>query len=69
MWRCSLKSSKSTTRAFLEDGFAPDDAWGMALNYEDEEEAWDLEEDDEQPIPDGYSGEGFLGLLKKSNTS
>ena len=49
---------------FLEDGFGPDDAWGMALNYEaekDEEE----DEDDEQPIPDGYSGEGFLETLEE----
>ena len=48
-------------RAFLGDGFGPDDAWGMALNYEaEEDQEADLEEDDEQPIPDGYSGEGFL---------
>ncbi len=49
--------------AFQEDGFGPDDAWGIALNYEaekDEEE----DEDDEQPIPDGYSGEGFLETLE-----
>mgnify|MGYP001304833732 FL=1 len=42
---------------FLEDGFGPDDAWGMALNYEAEE---DEEEDEEPPIPVGYSGDGFL---------
>jgi len=42
---------------FLEDGFEPDDAWGMSLNYEAEE---DEEEDEELPIPDGYSGDGFL---------
>ena len=48
-------------RAFLGGGFGPDDAWGMALNYEaEEDQEADLEEDDEQPIPDGYSGEGFL---------
>ena len=48
-------------RAFLGDGFGPDDAWGMALNYEaEEDQEANLEEDDEQPIPDGYSGEGFL---------
>ena len=48
-------------RAFLGDSFGPDDAWGMALNYEaEEDQEADLEEDDEQPIPDGYSGEGFL---------
>ena len=40
------------------DGFVPDDAWGMALNYE-------AEEDDEQSIPDGYSGEGFLETLEE----
>jgi len=45
--------------AFLGDGFGPDDAWGMALNYEAEEDE-EEDEDDEQPIPDGYSGEGFL---------
>ena len=46
---------------FLEDGFGPDDAWGMALNYEaEEDDESDLEEDDEQSIPDGYSGDGFL---------
>ena len=39
------------------DGFGPDDAWGMALNYEAEE---DEEEDEEPPIPVGYSGDGFL---------
>ena len=40
--------------AFLGDGFGPDDAWGMALNYEaEEDEEENLEEDDEQPIPDG----------------
>ena len=33
----------------------------MALNYEaEEDEEGDLEEDDEQPIPDGYNDEGFL---------
>ena len=33
----------------------------MASNYEpDEDDEADLEEDDEKPIPDGYSGEGFL---------
>ena len=30
----------------------------MALNYE-------AEEDDEQPIPDGYSGDGFLETLEE----
>jgi hypothetical protein len=49
-------------RAFLGDGFGPDDAWGMALNDEAEE---DEDEDDEQPIPDGYSGEGFLETLEE----
>ena len=48
---------------FLENGFGPDDAWGMASNYEPDEE--DDEEDDEQPIPDGYSGEGFLETLEE----
>ena len=53
-------------RAFLGDGFAPGEAWRMALNYEaEEDEAEDLEEDDEQPIPDGYSGEGFLETLEE----
>ena len=42
---------------FLGDGFGPDDAWVMALNYEAEE---DEEEDEEPPIPVGYSGDGFL---------
>ena len=42
---------------FLGDGFGLDDAWGMALNYEAEE---DEEEDEEPPIPVGYSGDGFL---------
>ncbi len=41
---------------FLENGFGPDDAWGMASNYEPDED----DDDDEQSIPDGYSGEGFL---------
>ena len=50
-------------RAFLGDGFAPGDAWRMALNYEAEEA--ELEEDDEQPILDGYSGEGFLETLEE----
>ena len=50
----------------LENAFGPDDAWGMALNYEaEEDEEEDLEEDDEQPIPDGYSGEGFLETLEE----
>ena len=48
---------------FLENGFGPDDAWGMALNYEAEEDE-EEDEDDEQPIPDGYSGEGFLETLE-----
>ena len=48
---------------FLENGFGPDDALGMASNYEPDEE--DDEEDDEQPIPDGYSGEGFLETLEE----
>ena len=42
---------------FLGDGFGPNDAWGMALNYEAEE---DEEDDEEPPIPVGYSGDGFL---------
>ena len=50
-------------RAFLGDGFGPDDAWGMALNYEVEEDE-EEDEDVEQPIPDGYSGEGFLETLE-----
>ena len=50
--------------AFLGDGFGPDDAWGMALNYEAEEDE-EEDEDDEQPIPDGYSGEGFLETLEE----
>ena len=49
---------------FLENGFGPDDAWGMALNYESEEDE-EEDEDDEQPIPDGYSGEGFLETLEE----
>jgi hypothetical protein len=49
---------------FLGDGFGPDDAWGMALNYEAEEDE-EEDEDDEQPIPDGYSGEGFLETLEE----
>ena len=49
--------------AFLGDGFGPDDAWGMALNYEAEEDE-EEDEDDEQPIPDGYSVEGFLETLE-----
>ena len=48
---------------FLENGFGPDDAWGMASNYEPDEE--DDEDDDEQSIPDGYSGEGFLETLEE----
>jgi predicted DNA-binding WGR domain protein len=48
---------------FLENGFGPDDAWGMASNYEPDEE--DDEEDDEQSIPYGYSGEGFLETLEE----
>jgi hypothetical protein len=51
---------------FLEDGFGSDDAWGMASNYEaEEDDESDLEEDDEQSIPDGYSGEGFLETLEE----
>ena len=50
----------------FEDGFGPDDAWGLALNYEaEEDEEEHLEEDDEQPIPDRYSGEGFLVTPEK----
>ena len=41
---------------FLENGFGPDDAWGMASNYEPDED----DDEDEQSIPDGYTGEGFL---------
>ncbi|MDG2196974.1 MAG: hypothetical protein P8O70_08795 [SAR324 cluster bacterium] len=44
----------------LENAFGPDDAWGMASNYEPDEE-----DDDEQSIPDGYSGEGFLETLEE----
>ena len=40
----------------LENAFGPDDAWGMASNYEPDED----DDEDEQSIPDGYSGEGFL---------
>jgi hypothetical protein len=46
----------------LENSFGPDDAWGMASNYEPDED--DDENDDEQSIPDGYSGEGFLETLE-----
>ena len=46
----------------LENAFGPDDAWGMASNYEPDED--DDEDDDEQSIPDGYSGEGFLETLE-----
>ena len=48
---------------FLENGFGPDDAWGMASNYEPDDE--DDEDDDEQSIPDGYSSEGFLETLEE----
>ena len=48
------------------DGFVPDDAWGMALNYEaEEDDESDLEEDDEQTILDGYIDEGFLETLEE----
>ena len=47
----------------LENAFGPDDAWGMASNYEPDKD--DDEDDDEQPIPDGYSGEGFLETLEE----
>ncbi len=47
----------------LENAFGPDDAWGMASNYEPDED--DDEDDDEQSIPDGYSGEGFLETLEE----
>ena len=40
----------------LENAFGPDDAWGMASNYEPDDE----DDEDEQSIPDGYSGDGFL---------
>ena len=46
---------------FLENGFGPDDAWGMASNYEPDED----DDEDEQSIPDGYSGEGFLETLEE----
>ena len=42
---------------FLGDGFGPDNAWGMALNYEAVE---DEEQGKEPQIPGGYSGDGFL---------
>ena len=45
----------------LENAFGPDDAWGMASNYEPDED----DDDDEQSIPDGYSGEGFLETLEE----
>ena len=45
----------------LENVFGPDDAWGMASNYEPDED----EDGDEQSIPDGYSGEGFLETLEE----
>ena len=41
---------------FLGDGFGPDVAWGRASNYEPDDE----DDEDEQSIPDGYSGDGFL---------
>ena len=45
----------------LENAFGPDDAWGMASNYEPDED----DDEDEQSIPDGYSGEGFLETLEE----
>ena len=44
----------------LEDAFGPDDAWSIAWEYDPDE----VEDDNEQPIPDGYSGEGFLESLE-----
>ena len=46
---------------FLGDGFGPDVAWGMASNYESDDE----DDEDEQSIPDGYSGDGFLETLEE----
>ena len=43
----------------LGDGFGPDDAWGIAENDEPDED------EDEQPIPEGYSGDGFLETLEE----
>ena len=46
-------AQKTRYLELLENAFGPDDAWNIASYY-------DLDEDDESTIPDGYSGEGFL---------